>query len=332
MSKQPIQATTPDALATFCSLRGTSELAPETLLARHADEHWMVVDGGEVQARCSLWWTTVPPALNEGEALGLIGHYAANQFESAQTLLKFACERLAEQGCTRAVGPMDGDTWHSYRLVTDRGSEPPFFMEPWHQPGWDKHFEAQGFSALSNYFSALNQDVRQDPRLPELEQKASDQGVQLRRLDPDQFETELKHIYDISIASFQKNHLYTPIEFDAFFKMYSPIRPYAQPNLVKIAMRDELAVGFQFSLPDLLQARRGQPVDTAIIKTVAVRPEMGGSGLGSYLAADAHREIQRMGFKRAIHALMYEDNMSRKISAHYAEPMRRYTLFGKELR
>jgi hypothetical protein len=38
-----------------------------------------------------------------------------------------------------------------------------------------------------------------------------------------------------------------------------------------------------------------------------------------------------LGYRYAIHALMVEDNRSRKISAHYAQVMRRYTLFAKPL-
>jgi ribosomal protein S18 acetylase RimI-like enzyme len=290
----------------------------------------MVVDGDDVLVRCSLWWTHVPPPLNDGETLGLIGHYAAADDGAASQLLQFACERLSEH-CTRVVGPMDGDTWHSYRLVTDRGTEPPFFLEPWNPDGWGQHFEAVGFEALSNYFSAINADLKQDVRLPDLEQKMADQQITVRALNPEKFEGELKHIYDISIASFQQNYLYTPISLENFMGMYLPVQQYVQPQLVTLAEQNGKAVGFQFSIPDLLQAQRGEAVDTVIIKTVAVLPEMGGSGLGSYLVADAHRTIQQMGFKRAIHALMYEDNISRKISAHYAEPMRRYTLFTKEL-
>jgi hypothetical protein len=38
-----------------------------------------------------------------------------------------------------------------------------------------------------------------------------------------------------------------------------------------------------------------------------------------------------MGFRRCIHALMFEDNISLNISRHYASVMRKYALFSKAL-
>ncbi len=39
-----------------------------------------------------------------------------------------------------------------------------------------------------------------------------------------------------------------------------------------------------------------------------------------------------LGFKRAIHALMHEDNVSQTMSRRYrSKPIRRYALFAKQL-
>ena len=39
---------------------------------------------------------------------------------------------------------MDGDTWHSYRFVTEPGTEPPFILEPVNPSHWPTLFEALG--------------------------------------------------------------------------------------------------------------------------------------------------------------------------------------------
>jgi hypothetical protein len=64
---------------------------------------------------------------------------------------------------------------------------------------------------------------------------------------------------------------------------------------------------------------------------VAVLPEVSGAGVGSALVALAQEQARALGFRRAIHALMHSANISRKISAHYAQPIRQYTLFAKQL-
>ncbi|MBV9712853.1 MAG: hypothetical protein JO011_18285, partial [Ktedonobacteraceae bacterium] len=119
----------------FCELKGLSTLTPRTLERSRADAHWILEgDDGGIQARCSLWWKNVPQLPDQ--RIGLIGHYAAYDTASAVSLLQLACKELARQGCTLAVGPMDGSTERRYRLLSERGTEPPFFLEPDNPDDW----------------------------------------------------------------------------------------------------------------------------------------------------------------------------------------------------
>ncbi|HEX4948837.1 MAG TPA: N-acetyltransferase, partial [Blastocatellia bacterium] len=104
---------------------------------------------------------------------------------------------------------------------------------------------------------------------------------------------------------------------------------FIQPDLILIAEHNGRAVGFVFAMPDWWQAQRGEPMDTFIVKTVAALPMY--TGLGTLLVARCHESGARLGFRRAIHALMHEDNKSRRISQHYSQPLRRYALFAKQL-
>src|SRR6516164_8553648 len=80
-----------------------------------------------------------------------------------------------------------------------------------------------------------------------------------------------------------------------------------------------------------MQAQSGGPVDTAIVKTMAVHPDYGGVGLGSLLMARCHQAIRAAGFTRAIHALFHEANRSGRISGHTSRVFRRYTLYSRPL-
>ena len=72
-------------------------------------------------------------------------------------------------------------------------------------------------------------------------------------------------------------------------------------------------------------------MDTVILKTVAVLPGRASAGLGSVLVDKVHLTAHGFGFRQAIHALMHETNKSRNISGHYAQTIRRYTLFAHRL-
>jgi GNAT superfamily N-acetyltransferase len=291
----------------------------------------MIADAaGGCAARCSLWWTRTP--IHAGHRLGFIGNYAAREAAAAVGLFQSACKQLAGQGCSMAVGPLDGNTWRRYRLLTERGTEPIFFLEPDNPDDWPMHFTSNGFTPLAQYYSALNSDLDvEDSRMPAQAERIASLDIQLRTFNLARFEEELRAIHGLSLASFTDNILYTPITEEDFVAQYRGVQPYVQPELVILAEQGGRPVGFIFAIPDLLQAKRGQAIDTVILKTMAVHPEFRSVGLGGLLMARCQQTARRLGFRRAIHALMHEGNHSKRISSHTAKIMRRYTLYGKEL-
>jgi GNAT superfamily N-acetyltransferase len=316
-----------DALVQAASL---PRFKPADFDAQYADVHLCAVSaGGGVQARCSLWWNHVPAY--EQHRLGVIGHYSAAGDEAATAVLAAAQERLRLAGCTLAVGPMNGNTWRSYRFVTERGEQPPFFLEPMNPPEWPLQFEREGFSSLASYFSALNSDLsRPDPRIPAIENRMADAGVAIRSARAD-LRREMEKIYGVSQVSFRQNFLYTEIPEAVFVAMYEPLFSLVRPELVLIAERASECVGYLFAIPDLAQKARDLDVDTFIIKTVSILPRPEIRGLGTLLVARAQQLGHEMGFRHCIHALMFEDNISLNISRHYAAIMRKYTLYSKAL-
>ena len=306
-------------------------LEPATLRRDMPDTHWVVVgEAGTLRARCSLWWTRTP--FLRGRRVGLIGHYADADAAAGRLLLEQASRELATRGCHVAIGPMDGSTWRRYRLVTERGPEPPFFLEPDNPGDWPHQFLASGFQPIAHYISAVNDDLgHEDPRVHSIGDRLTTRGVRVRPVDPRHIEDDLRRIYAVSAVSFRNNFLYTPIVEEEFLTRYRALLPAVCPELVLIAEKDERPVGFIFAIPDLTQADRGHAVDTVIVKTLAVLPERTGAGLGSLLLTLCHRTARQLGFTRAIHALMHAQNASCNLSRRHARPMRRYALYGKAL-
>ena len=302
---------------------------PADFAAQHADAHLCACEeDGRLAARCSLWWTQVP-AYQE-QRVGIIGHYASTSDDAAAAVLAMAQERLRHSGCTIAIGPMNGNTWRSYRFVVEAGDHAPFFLEPTNPQGWPVQFTKAGFFVLASYFSSLNTDLsRPDPRFDAIEKMVADAGVTIRPAKAD-LRAELKNIYSVSQISFQQNFLYTEIPENEFVAMYEPVLPVARPELVLLAERAGQCIGYVFAVPDFAQQARGAKIDTFIIKTVAVLPQQV-RGLGTLLVARAQQAGHALGFRNCIHALMFEDNISRKISSHYASVMRKYALFAKVL-
>jgi len=294
------------------------------------DTSLVLLDGGVTIARCSCWWTGT--ARHDGEAIGAIGHYAAADGEAGTSILQRAVALLATRGVATAVGPMDGNTWRRYRFIVERGSEPVFFLEPDNPDEWPAHWMRAGFSPLATYTSAMNEDLEQeDPRTPDRLARLEREGLRIRTIDPARIDTELGRIHALSLAAFSRNFLYTPVGEAEFREQYHAVLPVVRPGLVLLAERGDELLGFMFAVPDVLRASRGAPVDTVILKTIAVHPSVAGSGLGGALMDLVQRGARQLGFTRAIHALIHESNTSRRISDRYARTIRRYALYSRSL-
>jgi GNAT superfamily N-acetyltransferase len=317
-------------LASFCTLAGLSALTPESVTRHQPAASWVVLEGDDVAGRCSLWWQNTPAY--SGHRLGLIGHYAVRDADAAAAVLRLACEQLRVHGCTLAVGPVDGTTWNRYRLVTERGDEPMYFLEPDNPDDWPDHWLTAGFTPLSQYFSAVTTSLGEvDPRMPDIVRRMGEQGITVRPLDVSRFEEDLRRIHTLSLLSFKDNFLYSPITEADFLAQYLPLRPHVRPELVMLLEQGSELVGYLFGVPDLLQAKRGLPIDTTIIKTIAVHPRLLGQGLGVFVMGRFQQLSAELGYRRVIHALMQEDNRSRRISKHNARTIRRYTLYARPL-
>ena len=326
-----IKIQTPEEMAQFTLHPAISRTTATELTLHRPDAHWLAVDGSrQVLGRSSLWWKATAPF--EDHRLGYIGHYAAADDPVAKKLLNHACAELSQNGCTLAVGPLDGTTWRRYRFISWRGEAPPFFLEPDNLDAWPRQFEKNGFSILAEYLSTLNTDLNyQDPRKEEIARRMDDQGICIRCIDPDHLDQELDGIFELSIESFQKNFLYSPIEREEFMAMYGGIKPFLRRELTLVAEQHGRTVGFMFALPDALQAKRGQHIDQVILKTIAIRPDRAFAGLGRLLFQTALSNARKLGYRRAVHALMHAANRSTNLGQGSTVVMRRYALFSKEL-
>ncbi|MBW4507312.1 MAG: GNAT family N-acetyltransferase [Scytonematopsis contorta HA4267-MV1] len=290
----------------------------------------LVKDESQTLGGCSLWWGNTPSL--PGHRLGFIGHYNVHHKEAATCLLKHACQELASQGCTMVIAPVDGSTWQNYRLLTERGDYPVFFLEPNNPDDWQQHFTDEGFTPIAHYSSSLNKDLTQvDSRLLRVRERLEKTGVSIRSVNLQDFEKELQRIYTVALESFHNNFLFSPIDEAEFIAQYFPLLPYVQPELVLIAEHEDNPVGFIFAIPDYLEKEREKNIKTIIIKTVAILPGRIYAGLGNLLVAQCQDIARELGYSQAIHALMHDDNPSLNLSGHYAQRIRRYAVFGKKL-
>jgi hypothetical protein len=328
----------------------------EALDDRHAffkygrGRRFIVVDGTRPVARVAGYLN--PPARDrQGTAVGFVGHFEAqNDPVAAQLGLDAACDWLAGQGVTKVVGPVDFSTWHRYRLVSGGGGTRPFFLEPYNPAYYPALFEASGFVAEAHYVSHWATDL---DAVVEKGRRAGDKlrraGYTMRPFDRRRFEDELRLLYELSSRIFGGNTFYTPCPFAEFRALYAGVRRVLPPGFAWFAYApDGKPAGFVFGLPDLAEPLRAlqhrfalvgaarywwaqRSVDTNICKTLGVVPEHRVGGLGSWLVGVQQEQAFKRGLTRTIHALMIEDNPSRRMAPGGAQPLRSYTLYSRSV-
>ena len=277
-----------------------------------------LVRDGRVAASAALWWRA--PVVAD-RPTGRIGHAAWADPDDGARLLAAAADSLRQRGQAQAVGPLDGSTWFGYRVVTESDGRAPFWLEPAPAAAISQAFARAGFRPVARYLSSAV-----DALASEADDRLAD-GLAVRS-----FRTaDWVPLHDVLLRAFAGNPFYAPLDLDRFLALYGPLVSQVDPDLVLVAEAEGRPVAVVLALPDLAQARRGEPVDTVIVKTLAVDPAWRGRGLGGLLVRQVQERARQRGFRRAVHALMHADNASVRISAALGTPFRRYALLGRDL-
>jgi GNAT superfamily N-acetyltransferase len=305
---------------------GVTLLSAEEWKHLPPDQHCLLIEGNTVHARCSVWLDSLPESGQCQPAA--IGHFEASNLDSGCQLLSEAAQWIQARHKAPSIGPINANTWHKYRLVTERGTRPPFLLEPTHPDFYPEAWAQAGFHPLAEFHSAqMPPQSKEDPRLGRVKARLAQLGIRIRNLDTDDYTEELRRLYSVATISFAENLLYTEIEEADFLELYQSLKGFLKPEYIWLAEHAGRCVGFCFCIPDLAQAKRGEAVDTLIVKTLATLPDRCYAGLGLWLTQIAHQAAAADGLTSVIHALMHPGSRIKHFGKDDMEIFRRYTLY-----
>ena len=271
----------------------------------------------------------ISPSLTDrdGHPLGMISFFEAlNEPAATRQLFSAAFDYFQSCGIRTVIGPIDGDTWHKYRLNAGPYDTPPFLFEPYNPPYYPALWEASGFDHLQSYHSKSVTDL--PPILPVMQRyfdRAFHNGYRFRNFDIDQFDAELDLLYALSCRIFAGNFLYTAIPSDEFKALYTVAKPLIIPDLCWFAFDSHnQPVGFLFAFPEPSR----QPADTINMKTVGTVPECRGAGVAATLMYLGYQNGVARNLTRANLCLFADGNPSGQMDAGAGTLSRRYTLYA----
>lgn len=296
---------------------------------QHLEGCYILLKDGLPQGRYTFYEN--PELYYLRDSVACMGSYeCVPDIKVAKTMIKHAKKLAKAKGHDWLIGPMEGSTWNNYRF-SDHNSQPNFFMEPYHHTYYKSHFRGCGFNAIASYTSHLKEGLDFDEQwIAAFEKDLSRKGARFRNLDMENLESDLLRIAEFSIEAFSGNFLYSPIDPEDFVAKYLSLKTYFTPELVLIiedAQREIQALSF--SIKDF-QDPTGQSV---IIKSMAKKTNSPFNGVGKYLAEKTYQVASELGYTKAIHALMHEENSSAHISKKdfTGDPYKTYSLYGLRL-
>lgn len=256
----------------------------------------------------------------DGKPTFAIGDFSSSDYDSGLQILSDAISFAKTLNIDRLIGPMNGDTWHPYRFVTETDNSPAFLLEPKNAAHEPKVFQDTGFEKISGYFSAKVSLENYNSLAPQ------PTNFEVKSWDGSNPERLFQEIYALSLDSFANNAFYKPISEEEFVSIYLPLVPMIKKELVFIATSETGdMVGFMFGIPNYAE---GPETKTAIFKTYASKQK----GVGRHLSYAFHTRAHKLGYSSVIHALIHDDNLSALRSAtEGAKIFRRYTLYGLKI-
>ena len=284
---------------------------------------------------------------DEGHPIGMIGFFEAfDRPAVVGELFNRATRWLRDNGVQRIVGPMDGDTWHRYRLNVGPFDRSPFLMEPFNPPYYPSLWEHAGFAPLEGYYSKHVDDIL--PVASELDRilrRVLDRGYRLRTIEIDRFADELRILYKLSTEIFADNFLYEDITESDFLDLYEPAKSIVDPDLVWFAQAPNgTYAGFLFATHDYhraVAAMRGEQgllakcrflwnrrhADAVNMKSLGVVNQHRRSGLGAALICQGYLQAIKKGYHKANLCLIRDGNPSGRLDGGKGEISRRYVLY-----
>lgn len=239
------------------------------------------------------------------EGVGLIGYFeSVNRNEYAHDILEAARLHLTNHRVNVIRGPINFNTWHSFRISYPEANS-PYFLEPFTRSYYKMMFKSFGFHTVYEGVSAI-QEVKKTGfggyRTSFL--KLRDEGFTFRLVDESTLRSALEDIHRLSGDIFQDTWTFSKITLEEFLYQFSDISELRGCPLIIVVYRGGRAIGFIFGAQDTYSRR----VNRVVLKTLGVHPEYQRLGIGRALLYLAYRTVVASGATQFIFSTIRTDN------------------------
>lgn len=281
------------------------------------------------------------PQVRNGE--GSIGFFEctadADGKQAAAELLRCAQRWLKSNAAETVYGPMDFNSWFSYRFKLRDAGQPADADKAWEPaaPDFYRHLFLDAGFTDDLQFASLSYEVPSKAHWQaymqtlraEYDAVTSQHGYSIRPLHSgSDLLHDLKRIFELSNIAFADNPMFEAIPFEIFSAMTISMARSANIGASRIVLSPKgETVGFAFCFVDN---------DELIYKTVAVHPEHRSMGIANSLTYEISSFCVEHSLLKTTGALIRSGNTSEKIGrrhGNFAQPTKinQYSLLRKVL-
>jgi GNAT superfamily N-acetyltransferase len=199
-----------------------------------------------------------PPYNKEhGTNVGFFGLFeCVNDAGVARALFEAADAWLRAKGYTAVIGPMSYSTNYECGLLVEGFDTPPAVMMAYNPAYYGGLIEANGFTKAKDLYAwELSSAVEPPEKVARIAEKIRQrEGVTVRSVRLDQFESEVKTLKALYNAAWEKNWGFVPMTDREFDHLAREMKQVVRPELALVAEVKGEPVAFSLTLPDANQA------------------------------------------------------------------------------
>ncbi len=248
-----------------------------------------------------------------GKRTAFFSHFECERdWESARGLFEMGFEWARKRSLDTIFGPRGFTALDGFGLLVKGFEHRPAFGLPYNLPYYEEYLEALGFERFEDSLSGyLRADLAFPERIHELARRIEEKrGLYIahfhNRRELHTAISHLKELYNLALAGMEDG---LPITDQEVKLLSDQMLWFADPNLVKIVMKDEKPVGFLLAYPDIsegMQKIRGRlfpfgwlsllkelhRTDWININGAGMLPEYRGLGGTAILYSELFRSVQ----------------------------------------
>lgn len=249
-----------------------------------------------------------------------------DDFDEVKGLFEKAERRAKELGFSRLIGPMNYNTWMSYRWALN-DFDVKYFPDCQNEAYHVDFIRRLGYKELYTYRSThVKMDNKLFPVGEAVYRQKLDEGFTFKYFEGEEVYALADDIFDISKDAFSGGYLYSEISREEFREIYLSWTRIIPKLEMIVAFRDGVAAGFSMGY-----VNPQNPADY-ISKTTAVRRDFQHNRLYLALVYLGYKHIIELGYSDVVYHFECEQRSTfHRFDDSIESNEKRYAVFVKEL-